>query len=139
LRLQLEGDLGDDLKLQAAITDETIPIQPDGTTQQINDFDKVFIQLIRKDDKVILGDFEIDHKGTQFANFYRNVQGIGFRVEGDKKGYAGINGAVAKGKFQTNSFIGREGFKDLTASPAAMANASSSCLPAAKRSISTVP
>jgi hypothetical protein len=109
LRLQLEGDLGDDLKLQAAITDETIPIQPDGTTQQINDFDKVFIQLIRKDDKVILGDFEIDHRGTQFANFYRNVQGIGFRVKGDKKGYASINGAVAKGKFQTNSFIGREG------------------------------
>lgn len=109
LRLQLEGDLGDDLKLQAAITDETIPIQPDGTTQQINDFDKVFIQLVRKDDKVILGDFEIDHKGTQFANFYRNVQGIGFRIKGDKKGYAGINGAVAKGKFQTNSFIGREG------------------------------
>lgn len=109
LRLQLEGDLGDDLKLQAAITDETIPIQPDGTTQQINDFDKVFIQLIRKDDKVILGDFEIDHRGTQFANFYRNVQGIGFRVRGDKKGYAGINGAVAKGKFQTNSFTGREG------------------------------
>ncbi len=111
LRLQLEGDLGDDLKLQAAITDETIPIQPDGTTQQINDFDKVFIQLIRKDDKVILGDFEIDHKGTQFANFYRNVQGIGFRVKGDKKGYAGINGAVAKGKFQTNSFTGREGIQ----------------------------
>ncbi|HHG83207.1 MAG TPA: hypothetical protein ENJ82_00530, partial [Bacteroidetes bacterium] len=74
LRLQLEGDLGDDLKLQAAITDETIPIQPDGTTQQINDFDKVFIQILRRDDKVILGDFEIDHRGTSFANFYRNVQ-----------------------------------------------------------------
>lgn len=109
LRLQLEGDLGDDLKLQAAITDESIPIQPDGTTQQINDFDKVFIQLIRKDDRVILGDFEIDHKGTQFANFYRNVQGIGFKVRDEQKGYAGINGAVAKGKFQTNSFEGREG------------------------------
>jgi hypothetical protein len=109
LRLQLEGDLGDDLKLQAAITDETIPIQPDGTTQQINDFDKVFIQLIRRDDRVILGDFEIDHRGTQFANFYRNVQGIGFKVKQDKKGYAGLNGAVAKGKFQTNSFTGREG------------------------------
>lgn len=108
LRLQLEGDLGDDLKLQAAITDESIPIQPDGTTQQINDFDKVFIQLLRKDDRVILGDFEIDHKGTNFANFYRNVQGIGLRVKGDKNGYAGISGAVAKGKFNTNSFQGKE-------------------------------
>lgn len=108
LRLQLEGDLGDDLKLQAAITDESIPIQPDGTTQQINDFDKVFIQLLRRDDRVILGDFEINHTGTNFANFYRNVQGIGFYVQ--EKGFnVSLNGAVAKGKFHTNSFQGREG------------------------------
>lgn len=108
LRLQLEGDLGDDLKLQAAITDENIPIQPDGTTQQIQDFDRVFIQLLRGNDNVILGDFEINHKGTQFANFYRNVQGIGMQVrEGNFQ--IGVRGAVAKGKFNTNSFQGEEG------------------------------
>jgi len=110
LRLQLEGDLGDDLKLQAAITDESIPIQPDGTTQQINDFDKVFIQLLRRDDRVVLGDFEINHGGTQFANFYRNVQGIGFQI--NQKGFsAGVNGAVAKGKFNTVSIQGKEGMQ----------------------------
>ncbi len=108
LRLELAGDLGDDLQIRAAITDENIPIQPDGTTQQIQDFDRVFIQLIRQNDSIILGDFEINHRGTQFANFYRNVQGIGVRVK-EKNFYAGINGAVAKGKFNTNSFIGEEG------------------------------
>jgi len=108
LRLQLEGDLGDDLKLQAAITDENIPIQPDGTTQQIQDFDRVFIQLLRGNDNVILGDFEINHKGTQFANFYRNVQGIGINVR-EKNLRVGVRGAVAKGKFNTNSFQGEEG------------------------------
>lgn len=108
LRLQLEGDLGDDLKLQAAITDETIPIQPDGTTQQINDFDKVFIQLLRRDDKVILGDFEINHRGTNFANFYRNVQGLGVHIQ-EKNFRGSLSGAVAKGKFHTNSFQGQEG------------------------------
>lgn len=108
LRLQLEGDLGEDLKLQAAITDENIPIQPDGTTQQIQDFDRVFIQLLRDDDRVILGDFEINHRGTQFANFYRNVQGIGVRIN-EGKVNLGVSGAVAKGKFNTNSFQGEEG------------------------------
>ncbi len=108
LRLQLEGDLGDDLRLQAAITDENIPIQPDGTTQQIQDFDRVFIQLLRGNDNVILGDFEINHKGTQFANFYRNVQGIGLQIREDNF-QMGVRGAVAKGKFNTNSFQGEEG------------------------------
>lgn len=108
LRLQLEGDLGDDLKMVAAITDENIPIQPDGTTQQIQDFDKVFIKLMKGSHYVILGDFEINHRGTWFANFYRNVQGIGVSVN-DKNWKASVNGAVAKGKFHTNSFQGAEG------------------------------
>lgn len=108
LRLELAGDLGDDLEIRAAITDENIPIQPDGTTQQIQDFDRVYIQLIRQNDSVILGDFEINHRGTQFANFYRNVQGIGIRVQ-EKNVKAGLSGAVAKGKFNTNSFQGEEG------------------------------
>lgn len=108
LNMQIEGDIGDGMKIVAAITDENIPIQPDGTTQQINDFDRVFIQVSKGSSYVILGDYEINHQGTEFANFYRNVQGIGFRLN-QRSLSAGVSGAVAKGKFNTNSFQGRDG------------------------------
>ncbi|MCB9235725.1 MAG: hypothetical protein H6581_29025 [Bacteroidia bacterium] len=108
LRLQVEGDIGDDIKILAAITDENIPIQPDGTTQQINDFDKVFVQMSKGRNDVVLGDFEINHKGTWFSNFYRNVQGIAAHINTDKIS-ASVNGAVAKGKYFTNTIAGKNG------------------------------
>ncbi|MEM7366996.1 MAG: hypothetical protein AAF587_00275 [Bacteroidota bacterium] len=108
LRLQLEGDLGDGLKIVGAITDENIPIQPDGTTQQISDFDKVFIQLSKGPYAVTIGDHEINQKSTRFANFYRNVQGIQVSVNDDKT-KAWVSGAVAKGKFHTNTLAGIDG------------------------------
>lgn len=108
LRLQLEGYVTDDIEIIAAITDENIPIQPDGSTQQLNDFDKVYIQLKKQESRLTLGDFEINRKGTQFADFYRNVQGVGLDVK-HKSVEAGISGAVAKGKFHSNSFQGENG------------------------------
>lgn len=108
LRLQLEGYVTEDIEILAAITDENIPIQPDGSTQQLNDFDKVYIQLKKQNSRLTLGDFEINRKGTQFADFYRNVQGVGLDIQ-HKNIQAGVNGAVAKGKFHSNSFMGENG------------------------------
>jgi len=106
-RLQLKGDLGDDISIVAGITDENIPIQPSGTTEQLTDFDKVFIQLNHKNKFLTLGDIEVQKKDSRFANFYRNSLGLQADFKGNKLN-SSIFFSAAKGKFNSMSFQGEE-------------------------------
>ena len=76
LRLQLEGEVVDGVNLKAVLSDENTPILPEGTTQRINEFDKVFIELSGRSGAVQLGDFELNLDATSFGRFNRKLQGV---------------------------------------------------------------
>jgi hypothetical protein len=59
MNLQLDGKLNEDLFIQAAISDNNIPIQPDGNSQQLQEFDKVFIKIYNDRISLTAGDFEL--------------------------------------------------------------------------------
>lgn len=111
--LQLEGDLGDSIRLIGAITDNTIPFQPEGNTQQIQEFDRVFLQLQRKRTVLTAGDHDIKRPESYFMNFYKRVQGA--MVSGqllDKKWgqiRSTFSASLAKGKFVRNVLTPLEG------------------------------
>ncbi|NNE35129.1 MAG: hypothetical protein HKN13_07840, partial [Rhodothermales bacterium] len=47
-----------------------------GTTQRIDEFDKVFIELSSRQGTAQLGDFELDLRGSTLAQFSRKLQGV---------------------------------------------------------------
>lgn len=111
--LQLEGDLGDSIKLSGAITDNSIPFQPDGNTQQIQEFDRVFIQLSKRKSKLIVGDYNLNRPNSYFMNFYKRVQGayVSHTYKTSKQGEAttAVGASIAKGKFVRNILTALEG------------------------------
>lgn len=119
LNLQLSGKVSEDVNIIAAITDDNIPIQAEGNTQQLQEFDQVFIQLYNSKYKLIAGDFLLERPQSYFMNFNKKVQGGSFagnfkvKEELDTinngKLYSKISVAVSKGKFSRNVFNGIEG------------------------------
>jgi len=112
LRLQLSGKLAENLEVAASLTDENTPLQPEGTTQTLQEFDKVFVDVKGKNIAGTLGDFVLDFQGTEFARLSRKLQGA--RVTGDLRGETSsgsltVAGAVTRGKFNTMQFNGLEG------------------------------
>lgn len=75
LRLQVDGQIVEGLDLRAVLTDESTPILPEGSTQRLNEFDRVFIELKSSLGTVQLGDFDGNIDGGEFAQLTRKLQG----------------------------------------------------------------
>lgn len=117
-RLQMAGQLSRDVDLLAVLTDESTPLQPEGTTQTLQEVDKVFIEINHPSGSATLGDFnETSDRsgGGEFGRFSRKLQGArGTLRSGNLWGgsnFASLSalGGTARGKFATREFRGQEG------------------------------
>jgi hypothetical protein len=117
-RMQLAGKLAQDVDVTAALTDENSPLQPEGSTQTLQEIDKVYVEIKYPHYSATLGDFnlQVDQKeGGEFGRLNRKLLGgrgtASFdRIGGsDLDGSMSLTGATARGKYAANQFQGIEG------------------------------
>lgn len=135
--LQFSGDIAKDVNITGALTEEQTPIQPEGTTQTLNEIDKVFIKIKAGEHFTsTLGDFVLDLNSptdpirphqlpappggpddafkafsqSTFDVISRKLIGAEASAMIDE-GSVTIAGASPRGQFTSNTFQGQEAYQ----------------------------
>jgi hypothetical protein len=116
MNLQLSGRVSDNINILAAITDDNIPVQAEGNTQQLQDFDQVYIQLYNDNSRLTAGDFQLKSPNSYYMKYFKKAQGGSFNtiVPVSTNNNSGImdiqaSAAISRGKFSRNIVQGIEG------------------------------
>lgn len=103
LQMQIDGKVNEEISISGILTDQDIPFQPEGSTQEIEDLDNVYLKISHDHFNINVGD--ILYKNN---NIYRKLIGINSYFN-----YGNIYGstvyAKSKGNFRYLELKGRDG------------------------------
>jgi len=109
LNVQLSGNISEDVTLEASLTDENTPIQPEGNTEKLQEIDKVFVE-VKKGDRyaATFGDINVNYSGWEFGRYSRRLEGVkgSMRLPNVESDFAL---ASTRGKYATNTIAVQEG------------------------------
>ncbi len=106
--LQVSGYFLDSVKIEAALTDQHLPFQAEGNTQQIKEFDQLYIKLSKNRHQLTAGDFWMRSQPSHFLKSNKKVQGLQYVLNYDEKEnknwdhQLNTNFSVAKGTITRN-------------------------------------
>jgi hypothetical protein len=108
LNLNVSGKVADNVEVVAALTDQSTPIQPEGTTQNLQEIDKVFVQVKSPHLSATMGDYYLELPESQFARYNRKLQGAMAKADYTNLKVT-VSGAVSRGKYYSLTLAGQEG------------------------------
>jgi hypothetical protein len=109
LDLKISGKLSKNITLRANIFDTNIPIQENGYSQNITDFDRIFIEMFTDNWLVKAGDISLQNSDSYFMPINKQIAGLRVEANINKNIKLAASGAVVRGKFNRYRITGREG------------------------------
>ena len=112
LDLQIAGKLSDKVTLKASILDTNLPIQENGNTYKLNQFDRVYIELLSDNWSINAGDIYLNNRESAYLNFNKKVIGVDVNATIKQKNSTlnfETSGAIVEGKYKKVQFVGQEG------------------------------
>ncbi len=106
LFLKMDGELSDNLNIEAQLSDSQSPITPEGASREISSLDKIFLRLYSSSYELAFGDLEVEYQDTEFMNYAPKFEGLKATWQRRNQYQAAL--AISKGKTTTVQFAGVE-------------------------------
>ena len=111
LDLTVRGRVAGDVELAATLSDQALPFEPDGTTRELQDLDRLFLSVHAPQGEVTMGDFRLDSGPGEFARVSRQLQGVRGQatVAGAKWDVAAASAKGERGSIEIRGEEGKQG------------------------------
>jgi hypothetical protein len=110
LEATVEGQLTPTIKVRALLSDNNLPIQPQGNTEELEYFDKVFVEMEGPNARAAVGDLSVDNRTSSFSAVTRQLRGFSGGAW-NARGRITAAAAETKGEFRTIEFRGTTGLQ----------------------------
>lgn len=107
LRLTIMGQLTEDIGVRAFLSDDNLPVIPEGNTEELRDIDKVLVELKAPHWDATLGDFVARRRGTTFGDYRRKLQGFSVQARPGDTTFEVLAGSP-RGLYRTLQIRGQE-------------------------------
>ncbi len=107
LRLNIAGQLTPDIAVRAFLSDDNLPVVPEGNTEQLKDIDKVLVEINGPAWNATLGDLVVQRRGTSFGDVRRKLQGIDVRARAGAT-TVGVVAGAPRGTYRSVQIQGQE-------------------------------
>ncbi|HBE72561.1 MAG TPA: hypothetical protein DDW31_00380 [candidate division Zixibacteria bacterium] len=110
LQVSVNGRVGRDIEVNAYLSDQEMPLSTSGSTQELEQLDRVYLQARAPHWEVTMGDYDLLLRRFRFAGAERQVKGV--EASGRLGGFRAVAAtAVSKGKQAAVRFSGRDGLQ----------------------------
>lgn len=107
LRLNIAGQLTPEIAVRAFLSDDNLPVVPEGNTEELKDIDKVLVQIDGPAWNATLGDLVVQRRGTTFGDVRRKLQGIDVKARAGATTVGAVAGAP-RGTYRSLQIQGQE-------------------------------
>ncbi|MCI0451372.1 MAG: hypothetical protein L0Z51_03145, partial [Candidatus Latescibacteria bacterium] len=110
LEATVEGKLTPTISVRALLSDNNLPIQPEGNTEELEYFDRVFVEIEGPRARAAVGDISLDNRTSTFSPLVRQLRGFS-GAAWSSQGRVTAAGAETKGEFRSVAFRGTTGLQ----------------------------